>query len=160
MTYLLIIVSMLSSWMTYAQEIFPRGCIPIVVRGELVTLSAEKPLIAMIHNLSNTELWVTHPVTADPGAQAGWSSRLESGRWSALALDSKSKQFKLSCIESKPGHEQQIPCSDVLAVCQWPNTQMPEEKTGTFWAGENMDMLPLKAYIERLGFVLEPPKAE
>ncbi|MDP3705604.1 MAG: hypothetical protein Q8R24_06800 [Legionellaceae bacterium] len=159
MKYLLVIMSMLSSWTTYAQEVFPSGCVPFVVRGELATLSTEKPLIVMIHNLSSAELWITHPVT-DAGAQAGWSSRLESGKWSALALNSQTKKFKLSCIESKPGHEQQIPCSDVLAVCQWPNTQMPEEKTGTFWAGENMDMLPLKAYIERLGFVLEPPKAE
>lgn len=159
MKSLLAILIILSSWMTHAQEIFPTGCIPLAVQGELVKLSTDKPLIAMIHNLSNTDLWITHPVT-DSGAQAGWSSRLESGKWSALALDSQTKKFTLSCIESKPGHEQQIPCSDVLAVCQWPDTKMPEKKSGTFWAGEDMDMLPLKAYIERLGFVLEPPKAE
>ena len=72
----------------------------------------------MIHNISEMDLWITHPIS-DPSAGAGWSSRLQSKRWSAFALGSQS--FELSCIESKPGHEQQVPCAGALVVCQWPN---------------------------------------
>jgi len=155
MKFLFFCTTFFFSWIVNAQEIFPDGCEPIVVDGGIVKLSTTKPRIIMIHNLSNAELWITHPMNDDPGAQAGWSSQLGAGRWSALALDSQSKPFKLNCIESKPGHEQQISCRDVLGVCQWPNTVMPEKTSGTFWAGENMDMLPLKAYIERRGFILD-----
>jgi hypothetical protein len=107
--------------------------------------------IVMIHNLSNGELWITHPVK-NASASAGWSSQLESGNWAALAYNGKA--FTLSCVESKPGHEQQIPCSGVIGVCLWSNVKMPEKATGTFWAGENMKLSVLKAYIARRGFVI------
>ncbi len=153
MKYSLFTILFFASLIAKAQEIYPAGCNPLVVRHDLVRLSTEKPVVVMMHNLSSAELWITHPAT-DSGMQAGWSSRLESDKWSALALEKTTKKFELSCIESKPGHEQQIACSDVLAVCQWPDTKFPEKKAGVFWAGENMALLPLKAYIERLGFVL------
>ena len=154
MKFMLLIAMASASFMIHAQEIFPKGCVPYAIHGDQVNLSTKKSMVVMIHNLSNTELWIIHPAM-DASTDVGSSSRLESGRWSALALDKQSKPYKLNCIESKPGHEQQIPCVDVLAVCKWPNANRPEKKSGIFWAGENMDMLPLKAYIERLGFILE-----
>lgn len=159
MKSLLVIIFTLFSWPIQAQEIFPNGCTPLVVDGELVKLSTKKPVVVMLHNLSNNDLWITHPADTDPGAQAGWSSQLNGGKWSALALD-ETKSFQLSCIESRPGHEQQIPCAGVLAVCKWINITMPEKKSGVFWAGENMDLAPLKAYIERMGFVLTKTEEE
>lgn len=142
------------SWNVEAKEIFPQGCVPYALHDEYVELTAEKPIVVMLHNLSENKIWLTHE-TQNAGAQAGWSSQLDNGKWSALAFGQHKKKFKLSCIESRPGHEQQIPCADVLAVCKWPQSQFPEDKSGTFWAAENMDMLPLKAYLERMGFKLE-----
>lgn len=136
---------------THAEEIFPEGCVPRPLQGEFVRLPSATSTIVMLHNLSDTDLWITHPQTGT--ASAGWSSRVEAGNWSALALNGKS--FELSCIESRPGHEQQIPCSGVLAVCQWAHASMPEHAKGTFWAGENRALSPLIAYIERRGFVLQ-----
>src|SRR5690606_917703 len=103
------------------------------------------------YNSSQTDLWITHPVS-DPSAGAGWSSRLEAGNWSALALDKK--KFELSCIESRPGHEQQIPCTGMIAVCEWPTVRIPEQAKGTFWAGENMTLAALTAYLGGRGFKL------
>ncbi len=137
-----------------AKEIFPQGCVPYALHDESVKLSAEKPIVVMLHNLSENKIWLTH-LTQNASAQAGWSSQLNSGKWSALALDRHKKTFGLTCIESRPGHEQQISCRDILAVCKWPQSQFPEHQSGTFWAAENMNMLPLKAYIERRGFKLE-----
>lgn len=129
----------------------PASCKAVAVQGETVTVSAKKPLLVMIHNLSNTDLWITHPVS-DPGASAGWSSRLQSGNWSALMLDQEA--FELSCIESKPGHEQQIPCTGAISVCQWASVTMPAQTTGTFWAGEDMTLSALTAYLAGRGFGL------
>jgi len=143
-----------TSWGVHADEIFPPGCKPIIVKDESLILAAPKPMVVMIHSLAKGDIWVTHPVS-DPSASAGWSSRLQSENWSALALHDKS--FELSCIESRPGHEQQIPCAGVLAVCQWGSEAMPAEEAGTYWAGENMTLSALTAYIARRGFVLPAP---
>lgn len=129
----------------------PSSCKSVAVQGESVMLSAKKSLLIMIHNLSNTDLWITHPVS-EPSASAGWSSRLQAGKWSALALDKKS--FELSCIESKPGHEQQVPCSGVISVCRWPGVIMSTKETGTYWAGENMTLSGLTAHLGSRDFEL------
>lgn len=151
MRYILTIVLALTLPQAWAGEIFPTGCKPIVVQEELLKLSAEQPALVMIHNLSNMDLWITHPVS-EQTASAGWSSRLQAGNWSALAVSDKS--FELSCIESRPGHEQQVPCAGLLAACQWPNISMPKKEKGTFWAGEDMNLTALKAHVGSRGFVL------
>ncbi|MCP0914784.1 MULTISPECIES: hypothetical protein [Legionella] len=151
MKLLFAIFSLFWALNAYADEIFPAGCRPITVKDESVKLAADKPALIMIHNLSDTELWITHPVD-EPNASAGWSSRLQGGNWSALVLNNKS--FELFCVETKPGHEQQVPCAGVLGVCEWVGMSIAKEDTGTFWAGENMKLSALTAYIGRRGFVV------
>lgn len=129
----------------------PSTCKPIRIKEASVNLSAKKPLLVMLHNVSSADLWITHPVS-DPSASAGWSSRLQAGNWSALALDKEA--FELSCIESKPGHEQQVPCSGVIAVCKWSTVVIPEKEKGTFWAGENMTLSGLVGHLGGRGFKL------
>lgn len=155
MKFLTLILLCALPMVTTAQEMYPKGCVPLVIHDAIPDIAHKKPTLFMMHNLSTNDLWITHPV-ADPGAQAGFSSLLQMGKWSALVLNHANKSFLLKCIESKPGHEQQISCADVLAICQWPNSTIPADKSGVFWAGENMDFSPLKAYIERQGFVLDP----
>ncbi len=140
-----------------AEEVLPARCTSLLVSGDLVVLPAAKSMITMIHNLSTNDLWITHPVT-DPSASAGWSSHLQAGNWSALVLDGK--ELELSCIESKPGHEQQVACSTVVAVCQWTATAFPGKSLGTYWAGEDMLLSPLIAFIKRHGFVLSAHASE
>ena len=154
MKYILSVLCILMVSNVSADEIFPTGCKPIVVKDELVTLSADKPVLVMIHNLSSVDLWITHPVS-EPNASAGWSSRLQGGNWSALALDKKS--FELSCIESRPGHEQQVPCAGLLAICQWTKMTPPKSASGTFWAGEDMTLTALTAHVGSRGFILPTP---
>lgn len=154
MKYILSMLLVLLAANACAEEIFPAGCKPIMVQDEFVKLSAEKPLIVMIHNLSKVDLWITHPVS-ESNANAGWSSRLQGGNWSALALDKKS--FELSCIESRPGHEQQVPCAGLLAACEWVPVTTPKTESGTFWAGEDMALSALTAHVGSRGFVLPTP---
>lgn len=138
----------------HAQEVYPEGCVPWAIHDAVPVIKAQQPLILMLHNLSDTNLWVTRP-SSDSGAQAGFSSLLQAGKWSALAINQNKASLPLQCIESKPGHEQAIPCGDVLAICQWPNTKFPEASSGIFWAGENMLLDPLLAYVARQGYVLK-----
>jgi hypothetical protein len=147
---LLCMLSMIT-FISHAEEVFPKGCKPLVVDNELISIPKAANRLIMIHNLSTIDLWITHPVS-EPGVNAGWSSRLQAGHWSALAIHETA--FELSCIESKPGHEQQIPCKHVVGVCQWLTTSRPQKPSGIFWAGEDMALSPLTAYIGRRGFVV------
>ena len=154
MKYILSIILVLVAINARAAEIFPASCKPLMVHEELVKLSTDVPVLVMIHNLSTVDIWITHPVS-EPNASAGWSSRLQAGNWSALALDKKT--FELSCIESRPGHEQQVPCAGLLAACQWTPVKTPKSESGTFWAGEDMTLSALTAHVGSRGFVLPTP---
>ncbi|OGV33191.1 MAG: hypothetical protein A3E88_04855 [Legionellales bacterium RIFCSPHIGHO2_12_FULL_35_11] len=146
------ISALLLSNFIYAEEIYPSGCLPVVIKGNSLILSAEKYNIIAVHNLSKGELWVINP-----GYETGFnplSSKLQAEKWSSLVLNKQLNSYILNCIESSPGHEQQISCRDTLAVCYWPKALVPENRKGIFWIGEDMDMLPLTAYLWRLGFSL------
>lgn len=149
MNVLSAVLLLLLSVGAYADEGFPPRCQPIAVQNESVMLKADKPMVVLIHNLSSSDLWITHPVS-DPGASAGWSSRLQAGNWSALTVDKPS--FELGCIESRPGHEQQVPCVGMIGVCEWTGVKIPAQLTGTFWAGEDMALKALTAHIGGRGF--------
>ncbi|MCX7118691.1 MAG: hypothetical protein NTZ86_02295 [Legionellales bacterium] len=137
-----------------AQEVYPTGCVPWPIHEAIPTITNTQPLILMLHNLSNNDLWVTRPAN-DQGAQAGFSSLLQAGKWSSLAINLNKTSLPIKCIESQPGHEQEISCADVLAICQWPKTKFPEIDSGIFWAGENMHLAPLLAFLARQGYVLQ-----
>lgn len=151
MKFILSLFFILMANLVHAEERLPSSCKAVTLQEKSVALSTKKPVLAMIHNLSETDLWITHPVS-EPSASAGWSSRLQAGNWSSLALDKES--FELSCVESKPGHEQQVSCKAVIFVCLWPEVIIPVKQTGTFWAGENMNLSALMAYLGTRGFEL------
>lgn len=137
--------------MVHAEEIFPAGCKPFVTQDAQVSIPKGKSGIIMVHNLTDGDLWVTRPIS-DPNSSPTWSSLLHAGSWSALAW--QGEEFKLSCIESRPGHEQQVSCADALALCQWSKAKLPAQLTTSMWAGENMSLSALMAYIQRRGFEL------
>ena len=145
----------LMSSFLFGESTLPVGCQPIAVQGEAVTLKVKKSKLVFIHNLTKSDLWITHPVT-NPSASAGWASRLQADNWSALAVDKGS--FVLNCIESKPGHEQQVPCEGAIAVCQWRGMKIPGNEQGTFWAAEDKSLSALTAAIGARGFVLPVAK--
>ena len=150
-TLLSLCFSFLITTTAQAEEVFPNFCKPFAIKGESVLFPAGLPRIVMLHNLSESDLWVIHPASEKEN-NGGWSSRLEANLWSALALEKKA--FELNCIESRPGHEQQVSCEQTLAICEWPLTKGPENNHGVFWAGENMPLTALTAYIGRHGFEL------
>lgn len=135
----------------FAKEQPPQGCKIYPSSGETVVLPKDAPGMVLIQNLSKDDLWITHPVS-EPSASAGWSSRLQGKKWSALVV--KAPAFELSCIESRPGHEQQIPCEEAVLVCLWKPVHIPEKMKGTFWAAEDMPLADLITYLGKNGYGL------
>lgn len=139
-----------------AESTLPVGCQAVPVQGEQVTLQGKKSNLYFIHNLTSADLWITHPLT-NPSASAGWTTRIQGGNWSALAL--KKGPFALNCIESRPGHEQQVPCEGQIAVCKWKGVKISKKDQGsTFWVAEDMSVSALTAAVGARGFVIPVPK--
>ncbi len=136
---------LLLSYSVYSGAELPKGCKPLMVQGESVMIKGKDAKIILIHNVAQSDLWITHPV-AEPSASAGWTSRLQADHWSALFV--AKPPFALNCIESRPGHEQQIPCEGAIIVCAWSKVAHGEKNQATFWAAENM---PLGALTTALG---------
>jgi hypothetical protein len=151
----LLMLCLFSSFVA-AQEILPKGCKPIVIQGSVMTIPQGKPRLITLHNLTETDLWVTHPLT-EGDISSSLSSRLQGNRWSLLKMNTSS--FTLSCIESRPGHEQQISCQHVISACEWP-TFKTYRKKDIFWVAENMALSPLIAYATRKGWMTPLDKTD
>lgn len=139
----------------WAEVPLPKGCHAVTVQGNSVSLQAKNNTLFFIHNLTKADLWITHPVS-NPGASAGWASRLQSQNWSALLVDKG--PFELTCIESRPGHEQQIACEGAVAVCNMKKGKIPSTAQGTFWVGEDKSLAALSADVGGRGFELPHAK--
>ena len=120
-----------------------------MLSGDKLSIKKNEPRLIMLHNLSHMDIWITQQTTNQNSAL---SSLIQSGLWSALATEKEALQ--LNCIESKPGHEQRIPCLEALAVCEWPLTGQPDRKPGVAWGGENMTLTSITAYLGRHGFIV------
>jgi len=132
-----------------AEEMYPAGCEPLVINSENVVLAANKYSLLMIHNISSHDVWAIQQLKAD-SVKPIFTGKISSGKWSTLVVNKKAVKFY--CIESKPGHEQQVSCMEVLAICQWPHAKIPKKIKDISLVPEDMEILQLIAYIERQGF--------
>lgn len=118
--YRLLFLSLLSFTLHAATH-----CTPLPVVGESVEIKSSKPGFILIRNTSMNTLFLTNPKLE--------ASLIEAQKWSLLALNDKS--FSLHCVESKPGHEQLVPCEGVVKVCQLKTkAALPHE---TAWLSAN-----------------------
>lgn len=149
MKFIIMNFLIMMSWNIYATDALPKACNSIAITQATVTLPNSAPSLILMNNVSEMDLWITHPIS-EPNASAGWSSRLQSKYWSALALGNEA--FELSCVESKPGHEQQISCAGALVICEWPNLKGADSKKMPYWAAENMPLAELLSSLSQKGF--------
>ena len=150
MRYILLLGLGILSSSLLAEPVMPNHCVSVPLGKDSSVLKAKKSSLFMIYNRSKHDLWLTHPVD-NQGASAGWTSQLASQKWSALAV---SGDFAINCVESYPGHEQEINCSEAIEVCQYQKVNFPEDAEGSFWAGENMSKEKLISHLEKRGFKL------
>jgi hypothetical protein len=129
---------------TTAKSVFPKNCEPIPM-GEELFITTKKSIIVLVYNKNEqTNIWLTSP------AKMGWSSQIQADRWSALFLNKK--KFTLNCIESKPGHEQHISCSEAIRACKWKPIKAPQKLSKVFWAGESLSFEELQENLIDQGF--------
>lgn len=141
--------------MSFAALAAAPNCKTVTLDAQNPELQAAKSTLFLIQNTSTQTLWITHP-TQNPGASAGYTSELNPGKWSALAL--KKPKFALGCVESRPGHEQAISCAQNIRVCAY--AKAPQGNDGNYWLVENQTLSKLlKTIKHRLSKLKNKPNS-
>jgi hypothetical protein len=145
----LLIIGLLLTKLAIAAPMLPKHCSAIAVQGELLKLQSKKRTLVFIHNTTTMDLWITH-LAEKAEVPGDWTSKLQANHWSAIVVPKGS--FSLQCIESRPGHEQQVPCEGVIGACRWKKAKIPPGNEAVI--GEDMGLAALEAVIGGKAVVL------
>jgi hypothetical protein len=137
---------------------FPEGCVSKDYEYKdnnlILEINPTEQTLYLFHNISDTDYWVNHPVTKDPGVSAGWASILNAGQWSALAIyqNSNSENFAISCeTMGKDGALTYHNCQDVLRTCIVEKAEFKTGDKGSYWVAENKSLNDLVKEIKSRG---------
>lgn len=89
--------------------------------------------IFILHNVSQGIVMLAHD-KVDPGASAGWQSKLDKDQWSMVAVSQQG--FSLGCMLYSPPNIGPVDCGSVLAVCAIPSAI----SLGGYWIAENKSL--------------------
>ncbi len=135
------------------------NCTPVPTKkvGDDIVLLVNPPpktsLIYFFTNQSAKSLFIDHP--SSRGANAGWSSYLRPGQWSALALNKSN--FTVRCSAIEPGKVVSLDCSKTIYVCTPKNPVITSPLKGNFWLTEDKKWEAFMKALEGRGVIL--PKA-
>jgi len=119
---------------------FPKTCVEEGIKFENNNLvlnkgSSSKQSLYLLHNISDENLFLNHPLGKDPGASAGWGSILGSGNWSAIAMNTGN--FEFNCSKMGTGEVENLICKNVIKICRFKEPVFNSENSGSFWVAEN-----------------------
>lgn len=150
--YVLTIILIFITTITNAELPSSISCKSVAVSDEDFIALEDKSNLVLFHNLSKMDVWLIYKLESETNSNNSQeASRLQADHWSALVLNNAA--FKLSCIESQPGHEQMIPCVGIISMCRSTLSKAPMQVNG--WAAENMIVTHLIEYLGSRGFELE-----
>ena len=136
---------------------FPEGCTndSYDFNGNNLVLNelSSKDSLYLFHNISDTDYWLNHPVTENPGASAGWASNLSAGKWSALAIsgNQKSDTFEMTCSTmADNGKITYLDCEEVIKTCRINNPDFGKNN-GSYWVAEDKPLDELLEIIKSRG---------
>lgn len=130
----------------FSHEYFPKGCKAWVIKNNLIDIKGKKNNLIFFHNISKNHIWLANRNVTK------WTVELKPGLWNVFYLPQNNAAWR--CIEAETGHEQQVSCHDVIAMCQW-SAIAPEQilKQSGIWVIENQSVVVAKAYLERMGWL-------
>lgn len=149
---LLIVLSLTGCPAEDAKYSFPESCKPEGFdfgNNDLVLKPGVQQGLYLFYNISENDVWLNHPVGKDPGASAGWASNLNTGNWSAFAINKDN--FALTCSESEQGAVRELSCEKVLKVCKFKKPSFKPEETGSYWVSEDKPLSNVLADIKSRG---------
>jgi len=119
---------------------FPKTCVEEGIKFENNNLVLNEDLsskqsLYLLHNMSDKNFWLNHPLSQDKGVSAGWGSELNMGNWSAIAMNTY--DFAMNCTILGTGEVEHLNCKEVVKICKFEKPVFNSENSGSFWVAEN-----------------------
>lgn len=139
---LLFCVSPLNGW---AKEIFPKLCEPLPVETSFLDVKSNAKEVLFFHNISEYPIWLASLKSSR------WTTQLVPDHWAVLYAPTKIGRFR--CVQSQMGHEQQVACGEVLAICAQ-KVMVPKQDLEKLnqWLANYSTWMEARAYLERTGW--------
>jgi len=131
------------------------SCIPLPLKNQNKTITLpgvdgkDAKQIYFLKNISSESLWIDHPREPNRTANAGWSSYLRPGLWSAILIDRKN--FVLNCAVIQPGKVDTRTCAKSITVCTLPKATLGAKRKGSYWLAEDQPWEELLVSAEKRG---------
>lgn len=127
---------------------FPKGCYPLSLDKENITFKTKDQQLFYVHNKSELVVYLAF-INRTGTAHAGWTTKIDGGSWSALALaDSK---LTFHCVEERPGSEQRVDCARVIEACRQAGLTFSKESLGNYWVANNNTYDVINEAVRRRG---------
>ena len=111
----------------------PPNCKIMPITDGKVALTGEKDALFYINNAHANNVYLANP------AQPDLTIKVSPHKWAVLALKEKSaSQFQ--CVESKPGSEQQLPCTHLVKICKLEKLKLPMTIIDNDWLVADVDL--------------------
>jgi len=143
-----VMVLLLCSTYIHAKEYLPKGCQAIALEDKQIHFASKPQQLLFFHNITESEIWLANRET--PKLTIG----LQASCWNVLYMPIQEATWR--CIQSQKGHEQQVSCKDVMAVCEW-LAEAPKslQTKNNLWLVENQSITFAKAYLQRMGWLFD-----
>jgi hypothetical protein len=133
------------------------ACIPMKLMEKnknIILAGPEKSAPSPIYffkNIGKQGIWLDHP--SNRSMNAGWSSFVRTGNWSALLLNRK--EFAISCAVIEPGKAENLDCTKVVTVCMPKEAAFKTMPKGTYWLAEDKAWDDIIKAVEKRGITLK-----
>lgn len=135
----------------------PVSCVPVKMISEnknIMLAGPEKSAPSQIYFFKNTTkqaIWIDHPTNRS--MNAGWSSYVRPGNWSAFLLNRKA--FAISCTVIQPGKVDTLECAKAISVCMPKQVTFKTSPKGTYWLAEDKSWEEIVKAVEKRGVTLK-----
>lgn len=119
-----------------------------------VSIPAKSQKAVVLHNTGTQSIILNHPVP-DPGASAGWASKLNPDHWSVLQLhnnNARESLFLITCHrQTKNNQFSEVNCLKHIKHYQIKFKLPKKLHNGDFWLTENKQHKQLKQALKKRG---------
>lgn len=147
LVFIFLILNLCSN-LVLAKEYLPTGCQAVALQGMNIDSIPTTKKLYFFHNISGKEIWLAN--RQSPKLTVG----MQPEAWNILYAPQQPLSWR--CIQVETGHEQQVACQEVMALCEWA-AQAPDSLNtkSASWLVENQSILVAKAYLQRMGWLFD-----
>ncbi len=122
-----------------AAGLFPHGCevSGFGFQDQFVTFNdTGQQMYFLVENRSTLNIELERISTTPTFMTPKLQTKISAGEWAAFASDVDNTHFKCG-IRNEENNVEQVRCSEVLSICQYPRVRFALSNMGTYWISTN-----------------------